>query len=175
MKKRQLGFKIAILMILLIIPVGAVFAMNSDEEVVDAGKKIVNDETNQEVIAGLEIITDQDELNEVIEDNPKVAEYLEQNEVFGELEIITDLEVIQQITDENPELAYACALYTFAYIKGDEVCLRNTHDLEGTINGKLSESNKDWVVLNDNYSVDEGYLWWEVVDSSIGSSGVGCK
>jgi len=35
----------------------------------------------------------------------------------------------------------------------------------------IQYTRKDWVLLNDNYSLNENYIWWQVSDSSIGYPG----
>ena len=99
---------------------------------------------------------------------------LDQNEVFADLEIITDQNEIEKIWEENPDvktLMKSKEYYYLAYVKGNGVRLRNTPSTSGVINGLLCETRKDWVLLNDNYSLNENYIWWQVSDSSIGCPG----
>lgn len=110
----------------------------------------------------------------IVSENPRIQKYLDQNEVFADLEIITDQNEIEKIWEENPDvktLMKSKEYYYLAYVKGNGVRLRNTPSTSGVINGLLYETRKDWVLLNDNYSLNENYIWWQVSDSSIGCPG----
>lgn len=130
---------------------------------------------NKEVLAGLEIIRDPDIIKEIIEKNPRIAKYMDKNEILADLEIITDSKEIAKILEENPHIKALMSqktdYYYIARIKGEGVRLRKSPSTSATTNGLLYEKNKDWVLLNDNYDLADGYLWWEVVDSSIGFPG----
>ena len=79
-------------------------------------------------------------------------------EVFADLEIITDQNEIEKIWEENPDvktLMKSKEYYYLAYVKGNGVRLRSTPSTSGVINGLLYETRKDWVLLNDNYSLNE--------------------
>lgn len=131
-------------------------------------------EKAKEPLANLEIITDQGTIDKIVSENPRIKKYLEKNEVFAELEIITDQKEIEKIWEENPDvktLMETGEYYRLAYVKGNGVRLRNTPSTLGVINGLLYEDRNDWVLLNDNYSLNENYIWWQVSDSSIGYSG----
>ena len=128
----------------------------------------------KEPLAELQVITDKEEISKITSENPEIKEYLEQNEPFAELEIITDQSEIEKIWAENPDvkaLMQSKTYYYLAYVKGNGVRLRKSPSTSATINGLLYESKKDWVLLNDNYSLNENYIWWEVADSSIGFPG----
>ena len=62
--------------------------------------------------------------------------------------------------------------YYLAYVKGNGVRLRNTPSTSGVINGLLYETRKDWVLLNDNYSLNENYIWWQVTAQSVVRDGL---
>lgn len=135
---------------------------------------VVTSAESKEPLAKLEVITDKDEIARIVAENPRIEVYLDQNEPFAELEVIEDEDEIQRIWDENPDVKkimeereYTC----LAAVKGEGVRLRNTPSTSGTINGLLYESRNDWVLLNDNYSLNEKYIWWQVIDSSIGYPG----
>ena len=131
-------------------------------------------EKGKEPSANLEVVTEKETINKIISENPRIQKYLDQNEVFADLEIITDQSTIEQIWEENPDvkaLMNSKEYYYLAYVKGNGVRLRNTPSTSGAINGLLYETRKDWVLLNDNYSLNENYIWWQVSDSSIGYSG----
>lgn len=113
----------------------------------------------EEPLARLQVITDEEEISKITSENPEIKKYLEQNEPFAELEIITDQSEIEKIWAENPD------------VKENDVRLRKSPSTSATINELLYESKKDWVLLNDNYSLNENYIWWEVADSSIGVPG----
>lgn len=128
----------------------------------------------KEPFANLEVVTDKETINEIVSENPRIQKYLDQNEVFADLEIITDQNEIEKIWEENPDvkaLMKSKEYYYLAYVKGNGVRLRNTPSTSGVINGLLCETRKDWVLLNDNYSLNENYIWWQVSDSSIGCPG----
>lgn len=132
------------------------------------------DTDKKEPLAELQVITDKEEIAKITSENPEIKKYLEQNEPFAELEIITDQSEIEKIWAENPDvkaLMQSKTYYYLAYVKGNGVRLRKTPSTSATINGLLYESKKDWVLLNDNYSLNENYIWWEVADSSIGFPG----
>ena len=123
----------------------------------------------KEPFANLEVVTDKETINEIVSENPRIQKYLDQNEVFADLEIITDQNEIEKIWEENPDvktLMKSKEYYYLAYVKGNGVRLRNTPSTSGVINGLLCETRKDWVLLNDNYSLNENYIWWQVSDSS---------
>ena len=129
----------------------------------------------EEPLAGLKVITDEEEISRITLENPEIKKYLEQNEPFAELEIITDQSEIKKIWEENPDvkaLMQSETHYYLAYVKGTGVRLRSLPSTSAVINGLLYETENDWVLLNDNYSLNEKYLWWEVEDSSIGFSGL---
>lgn len=129
---------------------------------------------SNEPLANLEVVTDKETINKIALENPRIQKYLEQNEVFADLEIITDQKEIEKIWEENPDVKtrmQSKEYYYLAYVKGNGVRLRNTPSTSGVINGLLYESRKDWVLLNDNYSLNENYIWWQVSDSSIGYPG----
>lgn len=128
----------------------------------------------KEPFANLEVVTDKETINEIVSENPRIQKYLDQNEVFADLEIITDQNEIEKIWEENPDvktLMKSKEYYYLAYVKGNGVRLRSTPSTSGVINGLLYETRKDWVLLNDNYSLNENYIWWQVSDSSIGYPG----
>lgn len=132
------------------------------------------DNDKKEPLAELQVITDKEEISKITSENPEIKKYLEQNEPFAELEIITDQSEIEKIWAENPDvkaLMQSKTYYYLAYVKGNGVRLRKSPSTSATINGLLYESKKDWVLLNDNYSLNENYIWWEVADSSIGFPG----
>lgn len=131
-------------------------------------------EKGKEPSANLEVVTDKENINKIVSENPRIQKYLDQNEVFADLEIITDRNEIEKIWEENPDiktLMNSREYYSLAYVKGNGVRLRNTPSTSGEINGLLYETRKDWVLLNDNYSLNEKYIWWQVDDSSIGYPG----
>lgn len=131
-------------------------------------------ENGKEPLANLEVITDKKTINKIATENPRIQKFLEQNEVFADLEIITDQKEIEKIWEENPDVKtkmQSKEYYYLAYVKGNGVRLRNTPSTSGVINGLLYESRNDWVLLNDNYSLNENYIWWQVSDSSIGYPG----
>lgn len=112
----------------------------------------------KEPFANLEVVTDKETINEIVSENPRIQKYLDQNEVFADLEIITDQNEIEKIWEENPDvkaLMKSKEYYYLAYVKGNGVRLRNTPSTSGVINGLLCETRKDWVLLNDNYSLNE--------------------
>lgn len=124
--------------------------------------------------ANLEVITNRKDIDKIVNENPRLQQYLDQNETFADLEIITDETIIKEICDENPnvkKLMESREYYYLAYVKGNGVRLRNTPSTSGVVNGLLYESRGDWVLLNDNYSLNQNYLWWQVADSSIGYPG----
>ena len=127
----------------------------------------------KEPLARLQVITDKKEISKITSDNPKVKKYLEQNEPFAELEIIKDQNEIAKIWTENPDVKVLMQskAYYLAYVKENDVRLRKTSLTSAVVNGFLHESSQDWVLLNNNYSLNENYIWWEVVDSSIGYPG----
>lgn len=127
-----------------------------------------------EPLANLERITDEAVITQISQTHSKVKKALEQNEVLAELEIITDEAEIQKIIQDNPRLGSLMNQKEYTYlarVKGNGVNLRKEPNTSAVINGKLYETNNDWVLLNDNYSLGEGYIWWEVIDSSIGFPG----
>ena len=131
-------------------------------------------EKSNEPLANLEVVTDKETIHKIALENPRIQKYLEQNEVFADFEIITDQKEIEKIWEENPDVKtrmQSKEYYYLAYVKGNGVRLRNTPSTSGIINGLLYESRKDWVLLNDNYSLNENYIWWQVSDSSIGYPG----
>lgn len=135
---------------------------------------ISEDADKEEPLARLQVITDEEEISKITSENPEIKKYLEQNEPFAELEIITDQNEIEKIWAENPDvkaLMQSKTYYYLAYVKGNRVRLRKSPSTSAIINGILYESKKDWVLLNDNYSLNENYMWWEVADSSIGFPG----
>ena len=135
---------------------------------------ISEDADKEEPLARLQVITDEEEISKITSKNPEIKKYLEQNEPFAELEIITDQNEIEKIWAENPDvkaLMQSKTYYYLAYVKGNRVRLRKSPSTSAIINGILYESKKDWVLLNDNYSLNENYMWWEVADSSIGFPG----
>lgn len=135
---------------------------------------ISEDADKEEPLARLQVITDEEEISKITSENPEIKKYLEQNEPFAELEIITDQNEIEKIWAENPDvkaLMQSKTYYYLAYVKGNRVRLRKSPSTSAIINGILYESKKDWVLLNDNYSLNENYIWWEVADSSIGFPG----
>ncbi len=128
----------------------------------------------EEPLARLQVITDEEEISKITSENPEIKKYLEQNEPFAELEIITDQSEIEKIWAENPDVKafmQSKTYYYLAYVKENDVRLRKSPSTSATINELLYESKKDWVLLNDNYSLNENYIWWEVADSSIGVPG----
>lgn len=133
-----------------------------------------NAEVNEEPLAELEVIKDKRIIDEIVSENPRIQKYLEQNEVFAEFEIITNQNEIEEIWVENPEvkeLMQSYENYRLAYVNDEHVHLRNTASTSGEINGLLEQNKKDWVLLTDNYSLNENYIWWEIAASSIGASG----
>lgn len=135
---------------------------------------ISEDADKEEPLARLQVITDEEEISKITSENPEIKKYLEQNEPFAELEIITDQNEIEKIWAENPDvkaLMQSKTYYYLAYVKGNRVRLRKSPSTSAIINGILYESKKDWALLNDNYSLNENYMWWEVADSSIGFPG----
>lgn len=130
-------------------------------------------EKGKEPAANLEVVTDKETINKIVSENPRIQKYLDQNEVFADLEIITDQNEIEKIWEENPDVKTLMKSkeYYLAYVNRNKVCLRNTSSTSGVINGLLYENRKDWVLLNDNYFVNEKYIWWQVSDSSIGYAG----
>ena len=91
-------------------------------------------------------------------------------EPFANLEVVTDKETINEIVSENPRIQKYLD-QNEVFVKGNGVRLRSTPSTSGVINGLLYETRKDWVLLNDNYSLNENYIWWQVSDSSIGYPG----
>lgn len=131
-------------------------------------------EINEEPLAELEVIKDKRIIDKIVAENPRIQKYLEQNEVFGEFKIITKQSEIEKIWGENPdieELMQSNENYRLAYVNEEHVHLRNIASTLGEIYGLLEKNKKDWVLLNDNYSLNENYIWWEVSASSIGLSG----
>lgn len=139
------------------------------------GSDTISEEADkEEPLARLQVITDEEEISKITSKNPEIKKYVEQNEPFAELEIITDQNEIEKIWAENPDvkaLMQSKTYYYLAYVKGNRVRLRKSPSTSAIINGILYESKKDWVLLNDNYSLNENYIWWEVADSSIGFPG----
>lgn len=131
-------------------------------------------DNGHEPIAGLEVITDKSNIKKIVTENPRIKKYLDQNEPFAELEIIVDKGEIKKIWKEKPnvkKLMKSNKDYYLALVKGKNVHLRNETSIAGEINGILDESKGDWVLLNNDYSLEQNYLWWQVIDSSIGQSG----
>lgn len=127
-----------------------------------------------EPIAGLEVITDKRAIEKIVTENSRIKKYLDQNEPFAELEIIMDKGEIKRIWKENPnvkKLMKSNEDYYLAWVKGKNIYLRDKTSIVGETNGILDESRGDWVLLNNNYSIDQNYLWWQVSASSIGHSG----
>lgn len=149
------------------------------KEIEDSLKKQVvadreNVGTDEEPLANLEVIKDKETINKIVSENPRIQKYLDQNEVFAELEIMTDQNEIEKIWEKNPEIEKLMKSeedYRLAHIKGNSACLRDTPSTSGQMIGLLDQNKKDWVLLNNNYSVNENYIWWQVSDSSTGSSG----
>lgn len=130
-------------------------------------------EKGKEPVVNLEVVTDKETINKIVSENSRIQKYLDQNEVFADLEIITNQNEIEKIWEENPDVKALMKSkeYYLAYVNRNKVRLRNTSSTSGVIRGLLYENRKDWVLLNDNYSVNEKYIWWQVSDSSIGCTG----
>lgn len=131
-------------------------------------------DNGHETKAGLEVITDKRVIEKIVTENPRIKKYLDQNEPFAELEIIVNKGEIKRIWKENPnvkKLMKSNQDYSLALVKGKNVHLRNETNIAGETNGMLDESRDDWVLLNKDYSLEQNYLWWQVIESSIGQSG----
>lgn len=60
---------------------------------------------------------------------------------------------------------------SFRYVKGNEVRLRATPSLSGTIVGTFYAVNDPWVILSGEAEIVDGYTWLRVTSSSINASG----
>ncbi|MDE6924727.1 MAG: hypothetical protein K2P59_05625, partial [Acetatifactor sp.] len=57
------------------------------------------------------------------------------------------------------------------YVRGNGVRLRRDPGTSGDVLGELYENAGDWVTLTGQYTLESGYKWMEVSNSSIGMKG----
>lgn len=157
-----------------------VFAANSHGELLDKSNpesekesKIVKDKNGAvEPLANLQVITEEKEIDKIVSERPDVKQYLEKNETLADLEIITDPEKIEDIWREQPlvkQLMEKNPEYKVAYVNNSDVKLRSNPSIDAEVNENLCAD--EWVLLNQKYSVNSKFLWWEVLESASGSEG----
>ncbi len=180
-KKRVLGIILCSVMVLF--SSFLVFAGNGSEDLparkelnterrIEAEMVTGNEKNTGEPLADLQVVTDEQEIEKIVSARPELEQYLEKNEPLAGLEIITDQEKIREIWGENPsvkQLMEKSTEYKLAYINNNGVKIRDTAALEAAVNEDLSTG--DWVLLNQAYSVNDKFLWWEVELSASGSEG----
>lgn len=179
--KRVLGITLCSVMILFSSIL--VFAGNNSEDLPvrtelneekrsEAKMITINEKSISEPLADLQVITDEQEIEKIVSERPELKQYLEQNEPLAGLKIITDQKIVKEIWRENPsvkQLMEKSTEYKLAYVNNNEVKIRDTAALEVAVNEKLSTG--DWVLLNQAYSVNDKFLWWEVTLSASGLEG----
>lgn len=180
-KKRVLGIILCSIMVLFSSFI--VFASNSSEDLPaktqlnterrsEAEMVTSNEKGTSEPLADLQVVTDEQEIEAIVSERPELKQYLEQNEPLAGLEIITDQEKIKEIWRENPlvkQMMEKSTEYKLAYINNNNVKIRNTAALNTAVNEKVSAG--DWVLLNQEYSVNDKFLWWKVTLSPSSSEG----
>lgn len=144
----------------------------NEEKRSEAEMVTINEKSISEPLADLQVITDEQEIEKIVSERPELKQYLEQNEPLAGLKIITDQKIVEEIWRENPsvkQLMEKSTEYKLAYVNNNEVKIRDTAALEAVVDEKLSTG--DWVLLNQAYSVNDKFLWWEVTLSASGLEG----
>ena len=144
----------------------------NEEKRSEAEMITINEKGISEPLADLQVITDEQEIEKIVSERPELKQYLEQNESLAGLKLITDQKIVKEIWRENPsvkQLMEKSTEYKLAYVNNNGVKIRDTAALEVAVNEKLSTG--DWVLLNQAYSVNDKFLWWEVTLSASGLEG----
>ena len=143
----------------------------STEKVLETAERKEYGNSEDEPLANLQVIAEKEEIEKIISEKTEIKQYLEQNEPFADFEVITDEAILKNIWSENPsvkELMDQNPEYKAAYVKNNKVNLRKEPSLKAAVKQNISAG--DWVILNQKYSVNEKFLWWEA-ETASGSKG----